>query len=604
MFRLLSPADSAKLVSTRPFLTWAPGDSGARYWLQISRDTLLTDLLLSDTLLTDTVLHVPLRLGNDSTYFWRVAAGDSLSWGPFTPLRSFTTTPVPAVSDSLLPFPVTPINRTTAFSLVLYNPMDTTLRVDTVRLRHRAYQVLHQFPDSVLRGDSLVLQVTFRPDTFAVFPDTLRIITAEGTPAIVLRGESPPPVLSTTLDTLRFGPAAVTDTLAGVFWVRNLGYVNTLTAYVHAPAPHSSPFIILPAVPLRIPPRDSVGILVRFNVAHVSPWAFGTHVGTVQIRTDGGNSQITLHGSSPPPVLVRNAAVMDLGHVSFYSSTVDTIRITNRSVNSVLIDSVFARTRNFLPLAYRGIVRKGDTLRFPFRFTPDRYGAFTDSVTFRTAPPLRQLSQTVYLRAYVPRPTIATSPSVIDFGTCWIGTPTRAELKIANASATPLRIDSVVVRTSAFMVSGAGPGSMVSRDDTLRVMFTFVPDSARQFVDTLYIHSDAAGSPSAVLLRATAVSSEPSPPRRNLPGKFVLEQNYPNPFNSSTTLRYGLPAKTTVTLRVYDALGHLISELVNGEQEAGFYEVRFDGSTLATGVYFARLQSEEAVETRKLLVVR
>ncbi len=86
------------------------------------------------------------------------------------------------------------------------------------------------------------------------------------------------------------------------------------------------------------------------------------------------------------------------------------------------------------------------------------------------------------------------------------------------------------------------------------------------------------------------------------PTSFALFQNYPNPFNPSTTLRYGIPRNSSVSLRVYNTLGQMISQLVNGEQQAGYHEVRFDGSNLASGVYFYRLQAGQFVETRKFIL--
>jgi flagellar hook assembly protein FlgD len=59
-----------------------------------------------------------------------------------------------------------------------------------------------------------------------------------------------------------------------------------------------------------------------------------------------------------------------------------------------------------------------------------------------------------------------------------------------------------------------------------------------------------------------------------------------------------------VSLKVYNILGQLVTTLVNGEQEAGYHEVRFDGSNLSSGVYFYRLQAGSFVETRKLLLLR
>ncbi len=71
----------------------------------------------------------------------------------------------------------------------------------------------------------------------------------------------------------------------------------------------------------------------------------------------------------------------------------------------------------------------------------------------------------------------------------------------------------------------------------------------------------------------------------NEPTGFALKQNYPNPFNPSTTIGYALPHDGLVTLTVFNLLGQSVRILVNGVQAAGAHAVRFDASTLPSGVY-------------------
>ncbi len=89
-----------------------------------------------------------------------------------------------------------------------------------------------------------------------------------------------------------------------------------------------------------------------------------------------------------------------------------------------------------------------------------------------------------------------------------------------------------------------------------------------------------------------------------IPDRFNLEQNYPNPFNPSTTIRYGLPQRSQVTLTVFNTLGQQVALLQNGEEEAGYHEVRFDGAGLSSGVYFYRLTAGDFVRARELLLIR
>ncbi|HKL15194.1 MAG TPA: T9SS type A sorting domain-containing protein, partial [Balneolaceae bacterium] len=81
-------------------------------------------------------------------------------------------------------------------------------------------------------------------------------------------------------------------------------------------------------------------------------------------------------------------------------------------------------------------------------------------------------------------------------------------------------------------------------------------------------------------------------------------QNYPNPFNNQTTLEYALTGTSSVLLEVYNAIGQRIATLVDEDQNEGRYEVNFDASGLASGVYLYRIIVDGEADTRKLMLVK
>ncbi len=88
------------------------------------------------------------------------------------------------------------------------------------------------------------------------------------------------------------------------------------------------------------------------------------------------------------------------------------------------------------------------------------------------------------------------------------------------------------------------------------------------------------------------------------PASFALSQNYPNPFNPSTIIRYQLPNRSFVTLKVFDVLGREVAALVHQYESAGPHSVRFNGAGFPSGVYFYRLQAETYYVTKKCLLLR
>jgi len=85
---------------------------------------------------------------------------------------------------------------------------------------------------------------------------------------------------------------------------------------------------------------------------------------------------------------------------------------------------------------------------------------------------------------------------------------------------------------------------------------------------------------------------------------YALEQNYPNPFNPVTTITYQLPKDGMVTLKIYDAIGTEVTRLVHDYKQAGRYSVDFNASALASGVYFCRLQVNDFISSKKLILMK
>ena len=94
------------------------------------------------------------------------------------------------------------------------------------------------------------------------------------------------------------------------------------------------------------------------------------------------------------------------------------------------------------------------------------------------------------------------------------------------------------------------------------------------------------------------------PPVATVPDKYSLNQNYPNPFNPSTTIKFQIPEKSFVSINVYDIIGKRVATLVSENKDAGYYEVNFDASNLASGLYIYRIEAGKFADSKKMVVIK
>ncbi|KXK41428.1 MAG: xylanase [Chlorobi bacterium OLB5] len=120
--------------------------------------------------------------------------------------------------------------------------------------------------------------------------------------------------------------------------------------------------------------------------------------------------------------------------------------------------------------------------------------------------------------------------------------------------------------------------------------------------------TDDAGGDEGVLrgwgLRLNNSLTGIEPVSNNVPNRFYLYQNYPNPFNPSTQIKFDIAKTSNVKLLIYDILGREVKTLVNETAQPGTYEVLFDGSNLASGTYFMKLEAGTFTDIKKIVLVK
>lgn len=130
----------------------------------------------------------------------------------------------------------------------------------------------------------------------------------------------------------------------------------------------------------------------------------------------------------------------------------------------------------------------------------------------------------------------------------------------------------------------------------VRIRFNFVTDNGVPG-DGFYMDNfrvvDYVDTPTGI----TQVSSE-------VPQEFRLEQNYPNPFNPATTISYSLPSSGNVSMKIFDAAGIEQMTLVNSFQTAGTYNVNWNATDFASGIYYCRIIHNGVSLNMKMILIK
>jgi photosystem II stability/assembly factor-like uncharacterized protein len=109
---------------------------------------------------------------------------------------------------------------------------------------------------------------------------------------------------------------------------------------------------------------------------------------------------------------------------------------------------------------------------------------------------------------------------------------------------------------------------------------------------------------SVIRYRDSSILLGVKPVSGNIPNEYKLEQNYPNPFNPVTTINYSLPKASNVSIKVYDMLGNEVMNVVNEFRQAGNYSASVDASSLASGVYFYKMEAGSYKDAKKMILVK
>jgi len=348
----------------------------------------------------------------------------------------------------------------------------------------------------------------------------------------------------------------------------------------------------------------------------------------------GSTWSIGLAYLQPPGTLIVKPGSLDFGSVRLNTVNTEWVTLSQPGGNDTLhIASITTDDSAFVVAMGPWAIPPHDSLAIPVVYSPVVARGDSGTITIVTAPPASQTVRVVVRgRGFqlMNSPAIVSLAAIPNYSQQARITWLRSLLDTAGAA------DPVTQYSIWRLVPGTNAPAATGRPASLRLPASVQDNLSWDYVATvpaadfdrysyvaqiLYNYTQpyawttfmvAAHTRGLMVYQSAPDSIQYDPPLltgtgpagSNGPREVALEQNYPNPFNPTTIIRYGLPQRSAVKLEVYNTLGQRVAELENGERESGYHEVRFDGSNLASGIYFYRLQAGSFVRSMKLLLLR
>ncbi|MBN1638514.1 MAG: T9SS type A sorting domain-containing protein, partial [Ignavibacteriales bacterium] len=200
-------------------------------------------------------------------------------------------------------------------------------------------------------------------------------------------------------------------------------------------------------------------------------------------------------------------------------------------------------------------------------------------------------------------PTIVTNTDSLFYGDVYTGQTDTLVVEFMNTGTYTLNVTNITNTHSEFSTSLTSFSLEVG--DTQKVEFYFTPTVTGPISDVFIVSSNDTSNPSYPIyvdgygIPGTGIEDE----QLGIPKEYCVEQNFPNPFNPSTTIRFGLPEVSTVSVIVYDILGREITRLFEGKRNAGFHRVVWNAD-VASGVYLFRIVAKSESSDRKFVDVK
>jgi|GEM_PF-2831871 len=315
-----------------------------------------------------------------------------------------------------------------------------------------------------------------------------------------------------------------------------------------------------------------------------------------------------LASSSGLGIIQTSSSSINFGAVKKDSNSTRTVSFRNTSINTLVVDSIYTKTTKFSPDIAAANVASKESLLVRVTFTPDTFRTYADTLYIRNNSTTKLVK--VWLTGDSPYPLLAFSDTVINFGSIKFRDTVTKRVIVSNTSINDAVIDTIT-HSLANVFQCLRSHFAISGEKTDTLLMQFIPDTIRDYVDTLHVWNNSQRPVFTIALHGAGAVTGIKDETNGIPKDFALEQNYPNPFNPTTTIHYQLPCPSSVRLSFCNVLGQGIRTLVNTSEQPGDKSIQFDASGLPSGIYFYRLDATSTSDpiksftrVRKMLLMK
>jgi len=309
---------------------------------------------------------------------------------------------------------------------------------------------------------------------------------------------------------------------------------------------------------------------------------------------------VTGTGTASPAIEVDRRS-LNFGTVVAGTNKPLVLTISNPGSDTLRISSIVSNNPVFTVSDDAQELLPGESFGDTVWFAPTANGPVSGELTLTSNAPNSPTTVSLSGVGNVLEVTLSIDRTFLYFSDVPLGESRDTTLTVTNTGNDTLRISSFSSGDPHFTIETAIENLAPAASKTFTIRFT--PTAEGTLNTYLVLNSNARSSHDTIVVQGAGIKVVSTGPLQPAPGVITLHENYPNPFHASTTIRYDLESSGAVRLTVHDALGRVVTTLVDEMQRPGSYHVPWSPVQAVPGVYYLVLRAGAAVVYGKMVVL-